>query len=54
VSSNPTPPLPARAVPELWRWLRSLPAAVRVRALGVAVDFYFPGDARCSTPEVSQ
>lgn len=46
MSSNITPPLPARTVPELWQWLRSLPATVRVHALGVAAEFYLPGGAR--------
>lgn len=30
----------ALEVPELWSWLRSLPAAVRVRALFAAAELY--------------
>ncbi|MFI9203303.1 hypothetical protein [Streptomyces sp. NPDC053048] len=39
--SHPRPP---RAVdlPELWAWLASLPAALRITALATAAALYFP------------
>ncbi|MGK5533327.1 hypothetical protein [Streptomyces sp. URMC 129] len=35
-----TPSLPAREVPTLWAWLRSLPARQRLAALSRAADIY--------------